>query len=445
MITKNHRLINSTRVTLAVIFVGMLVLTYWTPRLYDDYRYYVETGGFSTIFADEFHQYMTWTGRSVAHVFLRFILRFPKLVFDIVNASGFTYLIYKMVSIARGHHKLSSIGTAGLLVWAFALLWMFTPTFAESFLWMSGAANYGLLMVIMLSFISIYHFNVVGNHELSLGVLGTVGLLILGVLAGWCNENTSGGTLLIVIGYILIAKFVQHQHIKAWMISGVVGNVIGLAFLVLAPGNARRATFFPKRNDLSLIWKLIDGMTRTFPSLNAHASILLVLATALLAYTIWQNGLGIQEMVSGLFFIGGLATILVLMIAPAGLYYSRSYFGGIFFIIVSLLISSVNLLDRQDSGTKLAMTLLVGYVGVNTFCLFFTGLSDIYQNYVSYNRQISSLVKQRDAGNQNPVVPGLRYQAQTPYAMTNMNSISKNVKDNVTTAGYWHVKTVRMK
>jgi hypothetical protein len=428
---------------LAAIFVVMLVLNYWTPLVYDDYRYHLETKGFATIFADEYHQWLTWTGRSVAHVILRFLLRFPKPVFDVVSAGAFTYLVFVVSKLARGTRQLSDLARAGLSLLVFGLIWVFTPEFAQVYFWMSGAANYALVMVIMLSYLLVFH-QAVMNPEQS-GWLKALGMFLLGILAGWCNENTSGGVVIIAVGYVLLACLYQHQKLQTWMISGLVGNVIGLAVMVSAPGNAIRAAHFPQRNNLSLLWKIIDGMTRTFPSIMTNGKLFMVIALGLLIFTIWQNGMRLQEWISTLFMLGGLATIVVLLVAPAGLYWSRSYFGGIFFIIVSIAISVMNLLDRVDATARLGITALSAYVAVVGAATFLSGISDSYQNHVSYSHQLTALIKQRTAGKQNVVVPTLSYTAQTPYAITDKNDMSTNAKSyrNKQTAAYWKVKSVR--
>ena len=442
MNNRTKKIFSGSIIVLACVFVIMLVLNYWTPLIYDDYRYHLETKGFSTILADEYHQWLTWTGRSVAHVILRFLLRFPKAVFDVVASGAFTYLVYVIAKVAKGKRKFTAWQQTLLYLFVFGLLWIFTPEFAEVYLWMSGAANYLLVMVIMVSYLLVFHQAIVHKRLYRWPV--AVGMLALGILAGWCNENTSGGVLLISLGYILLNCLYQHRRVQAWMVTGVVGNVIGLTVMVIAPGNAIRAAYFP-RHTLSSIWKIIDGMTKTFPSIMNHGQLFMVIAFALLIFSILQNGLRLEEWISGLFLIGGLATIVVLLIAPAGLYWSRSYFGGVFFIIVSIAVSTVNVLDHVDSSVRLGMAVLSAYVAVCTMGTFFAGVSDNYQNHVSYAHQLHSLIEQRDAGKKAVVVPTLTYTAKTPYAYTDKDDMSPHAENyrNKQTAAYWGVSSVR--
>lgn len=413
--------------------------------IYDDYRYHLETRGFLTIFSDEYHQWLTWTGRSVAHVILRFLLRFPLIVFDVVSAAAFTWLVTAVVKVSQGNRPLKNSTRGFMYLFVFGLLWVFTPAFSEVFFWMSGAANYELVMVIMMAFLLFYH-RAVTTERSSSKWSKVLLMFILGILAGWCNENTSGAVILIAAGYVGITYFVQHKKIQLWMLSGIIGNLIGLLIMVSAPGNAIRSTYF-SRSQLSLIWKVIDGMSWLFSSVQDKGAVLFIIAISLVIFTIWQNGLGINEMISSIFLLGGIAALIVLVISPTGLVWSRSFFGAIFFVIISISMSTINLLNTRDSANHLGAALLIAFVGFNSVCGFFSGVSDIYQNHTSYQRQLSSLLRQRDKGVKNAVVPELTYDAKTKYAYTARKDISPDMNSprNKQTAAYWGVKTVRIR
>ena len=91
-------------------------------------------------------------------------------------------------------------------------------------------------------------------------------MFALGILAGWCNENTSGGALLIVLGY-LGWQFYTKRKLSLWMFTGVAGNAIGLALMALAPGNKIRATYFA-RSTWSLPRKAMTGIITIFEQIK---------------------------------------------------------------------------------------------------------------------------------------------------------------------------------
>lgn len=67
-----------------------------------------------------------------------------------------------------------------------------------------GSCNYLFGAFIIIGFICLYRHHLNNDSEVDgykVSVLSAVMLFILGVLAGWCNENSSGGCLVIVALY----------------------------------------------------------------------------------------------------------------------------------------------------------------------------------------------------------------------------------------------------
>ena len=79
-------------IALAAIVLAALFLNILTVPTSDDLGYSI-SNGLIDILHREYVQYMTWTGRTVAHLFARFFLTMPKLVFDVANALMFAALI----------------------------------------------------------------------------------------------------------------------------------------------------------------------------------------------------------------------------------------------------------------------------------------------------------------------------------------------------------------
>lgn len=90
-ITKTKRKMG---IILMIIFIFMFIMNSMSPLVYDDYHYFVKTSSIKTIFTDEFHQYMNWTGRSLVHLIFRFFTKLPKPFFNVYNSLMFTVLVY---------------------------------------------------------------------------------------------------------------------------------------------------------------------------------------------------------------------------------------------------------------------------------------------------------------------------------------------------------------
>ncbi len=93
-------------------FVTILIYEMLTPMLMDDMSYgkqVQEAGNFFELFAQEHHQYMTWTGRSVAHFMLRMLMYIDmhtlggRVIFNIVAAVMFTVLSILIYLNANGN------------------------------------------------------------------------------------------------------------------------------------------------------------------------------------------------------------------------------------------------------------------------------------------------------------------------------------------------------
>lgn len=435
-------------IILAIIFIFMLILNSMSPLVYDDYHYFVQTSSIKTIFLDEYHQYMSWTGRSVVHLIFRFFTKLPKPFFNIYNSLMFTILVYQCIYFASVYKEKFKKNLLIKTFVIFALFWLFSPNYNQVFLWMAGSINYLTAIVIMLSFILIYHRAIIDNQVVKKAKKNNywkiISVFFLGIAAGWCNENTSAGTFLIILGYILTYAFLKKRKIEVWMFSGLLGTIIGFLFMVLAPGNSVRSAYFA-RNDLSLIWKIIDAIPIISKGLQANAVFPITIALALIIYSFWDAKITAEKLIKVLFFVGGIATILVLAISPTAVGWSRSYFGGMVFIFISLLIGFCEVLDNKKTNNLMLASIILGYLMTMFLCSFFLGISDIYVNYVAYNKQYQAIREQKNNGKKDIVVPSLEDNLKTQYPVRNTNDITadKNNQRNKNVAAYWGVKSIR--
>ncbi|SFU66791.1 DUF3329 domain-containing protein [Butyrivibrio sp. INlla21] len=221
-------------------FVSVTIFSFLTPAMCDDIIYgdtVAEANNFFDIFVQEYEHYMGHSGRSVAHIMLRIFLYIgSKAFFNIVAGIVFaiqTLLIYANID----NRKKYDIGMYSLVV---LFLWFFDPTMSNSVFWETGACNYLFTSTIMLAFITIYRKK--ARSGAAEKPITAVRMFVLGLLSGWCNENTSGGVILflLILLYLKYRENKDFKFIKPWMITGLVGCITGLAFLVLAPGNGNR-------------------------------------------------------------------------------------------------------------------------------------------------------------------------------------------------------------
>ena len=125
------------------------------------------------------------------------------------------------------------------------------------------------------------------------------------------------------------------------MFTGVAGNTIGLALMALAPGNKIRATYFA-RSTWSLPRKLMTGIITIFEQMKEHLSLFLLILILLLVLYAYISQDKKRVYLSVVYFISGMATMLVLAISPAALDYGRSYYGAVLFLIIAFSMSLPN-------------------------------------------------------------------------------------------------------
>ena len=181
-------------VVMLVEFILIFILNLLVVTTSDDLGYQIHSG-LIDIFKREYVQYMTWTGRSVAHIIARIFLAMPKIIFDVCNSLCFvyfTYLIYLHVTKDKEKKHVS------LYIIICLLVFLCVPLFGQTVLWETGSCNYLWTTTIVLRFLLPYRLTADCKHNVVLMLLG-------GIIAGWTNENT-GGALILMILFILAYK-----------------------------------------------------------------------------------------------------------------------------------------------------------------------------------------------------------------------------------------------
>lgn len=126
-------------------------------------------------------------GRFVAHTGVMTAMQFPKVVFVLLG-----WLINVHVF---GKKRIR----VAYLALTYALMWFALPDYGTTILWLSGAFNYLWVALIYLTFLLPYRFNYQAKHPR----LMTIGMVILGFLAGGTNENTAPLTVFIAFAFTL--------------------------------------------------------------------------------------------------------------------------------------------------------------------------------------------------------------------------------------------------
>ena len=134
-------------------FLAILIYNFLTPLMSDDLLFdeslYRSIGD---IFREEYHQYMTWNGRSVLQIILKIFSLLPKWVFNICNSLCFVYTCLLIYWNINGRKQYDCL----LYILIQLCMWNFSVDFDQTVLWLGGACNYLWGIMIILSFITLY-------------------------------------------------------------------------------------------------------------------------------------------------------------------------------------------------------------------------------------------------------------------------------------------------
>ena len=443
------------RLTVLAAFVLIFIFNVLTPMMTDDLFYsktVSEASSIGDLFAQEYTQYMTWTGRSVCHMILRFFLLTDKMVFNVANSVVFvllTLLIYWNVD-----HRKKYDTPVYLLV--NLLIWMFGVVFRQTVLWETGACNYLWGAVIIMCFVTLYRFGLRREKEAAQTggvkhpVLWAVFLPVLGVLAGWCNENSSGGGLLMVLlclGFYLydrrkgngslafekeaaaVGKKERHA-IKPWMITGLLGNLAGLAIMVLAPGNAIRSQAQPEEEHSGLLGYMARFQKITL-AVRENFLLLLIIGILLFIIVYYQKkswkALWAYSRNGFLWAFVFLATCYALVLTPEP--QARAYFGAGVFLTVSVVQFFVDVSEKE----VIFASLKTGMISVMLLIMFFTYMdsgANLSRIYREYNERDVYLTQKSEEGVTDVTVPMLRPDFETKYS----DGYNSDIQED---PGYW--------
>ena len=217
-------------------FIFIFILNALTPYGYDDYSYKNVIGenrsleSFSDIISSQVNHWYTWGGRSVAHFIAQFFLLFEtKLPFNFCNSIMYLLLIWLITNLSRVNEAEDILVKDYIFI--FILSWFAFAKWGETFLWLIGSCNYLWTTVFILLYI--YYVQRFNNKGIPKSVL----IFLLGILAGWSNENAGAGIVTFSILNIFYQKFIKKNQIKTSLIVGLLGTIIGFVMMIIAPGN----------------------------------------------------------------------------------------------------------------------------------------------------------------------------------------------------------------
>lgn len=238
------KLLNEKNIILFIIFISMLSLNYLYPYISDDYTYMYKYDNFerikniSDIFFSMKDHYFLWGGRVLAHSLASVFLLIPKNIFNICNSIMYTIFIYMIYLIGRRNNK----DNYNYLFIIHLLIWFINISFGEVTLWLTGSCNYLWTSVIILLFLYLFHkenknviiFSILGilagmcNENFSLSIIFVCILFVI-FNKNYRNKNNYIGIIFLIIGYLFLF-LAPSNFIRA---SAGVNNIITITQKIL--------------------------------------------------------------------------------------------------------------------------------------------------------------------------------------------------------------------
>ncbi|MDR2546861.1 MAG: DUF6056 family protein [Lachnospiraceae bacterium] len=410
--------------SLVLAFVMIFFYIYFTPYLSDDIHVLVHMRDVKS-----FHDFVSFVyneninnPRIFGHLFVAIFVSIPKAVFNIINSLVFVLLVFLIYdNVTLGLNKKQNSFFFLLTLFFF---WRYAVAFGDTILWLSGAANYMWLMTIILGFTSLAR-RLLAEEQPRRNPLIYVIFAIMGIAAGWCNENTSGGLILLIVIFVLLQmiKNIAAKQ-KVWslpMIIAPLSTMIGFILMVLMMMFYTTAAF--RLEDMSAK-EGYTGVTRFFYRIyyclmtmhELFFELLIVFAVLTIFLIVRQKKLSEACRSVFPFFIAGIATCFALaLIAPT---MPRAYFGGGVFLVIACLRSLVLVFGniKEESMARALAYSVFAILGIWLFFDYSSNLVNLARIEREENERVAIIKEAKENNLDIAIVPQLRPQFATRYS-----------------------------
>lgn len=402
-----------------ISFLAVYIYNCLTPIMSDELLFDKDLyHSFYDIIRAEYENYMTWNGRTVVQFIMRCFLLTPKWFFNIMNSLCFVLLMLLIYWNIEGRKKYDFVifGLINLIVWQFGV------SFGETILWESGACNYLWGSVIILGFVTYYRYKLSQADAVKHGGILAVAMFFFGLLGGWCNENTSGGGLLLVL-FFLGSRYYKNRKVKGWMLTGAAGMLAGLGFMVLAPGNRIRSIAVEEGEEHQGILALVGRFLKINQAVRQYLLILLAIMIIIIVYLVLK-GRAVKCLTNSIVFaIVSIATAYALIMTTPPM--DRAYFGaGIFMTIACVqAIAYIPLEEKGLCAWKYGGMIVLCIYMFFVYCAEGANLARILREV---HERESYILEQTAQGNYDLTVPMLRPQFETKYSFMYQNDVDED-------------------
>lgn len=432
-------------IILLSVFIIMFVWNLTTPLWLDDlYSKSNHVDILGMIQASK-NDYFTWNGRVFGQFFMRFLAALNGWRAAFLNAGAFTLYIFLIVRLSL-NKKSRDIGYMRYII-AICLVILFIPVFGQVFLWRAGAGNY--LWPLTLNLLLVY-IVIIKDELLKFNIIGLIITLPVAFVAGWSNENTSGGTILMLIIFLMIDYF-ENKKINVRKVVVLCVTLCGYIFLLLSPSSKIRiiAQYGEQYYNTPMLIRTIKGIA-TLSNVLLNQYVVLIIVTVIVCMLSYQKNLvdKNQYLIGWIFIFSGIATIYALSLgSEIGQDGGRSFFGAITYIIIGLLChipnwSGFTRITDNNVIFRIGVVLLVIFASLNIFI----GIVDSYRTNMAIQKRYEFIEKKIEHGKKLVYVDPLSYTGSTKYSITygNAGDVNPDNPDLFPNMGYTYAYKIKV-
>lgn len=397
--------------TLLISISTILYLNHKIPLIGDDFVYsfiYLSTDrvtSLSDILISQQIHYQVWGGRSIVHFIDQALLLINNpLTIDILNSIAFVGLILCMQLHITGRLKFS----IKLYTLLYTLMWLTQPAFAETTLWITGSANYLWGTLIILTYILPYRLYKNKQVPTIKSILSAILMFLIGIAAGWTNENTAAAMIVIIALFLYYYKR-NNWIIKPWTYCGLIGATIGYIAMIIAPGNLARAE--GTSNSLFMaVYRLLTH-TQTFVDYLGVVN----LGTIIL-YILYNRFAKKKKRttlhLAFIYLIGVFISIYIMVMSPS--FPARAWFGTIVLNIIVLGIFFHNLKAKEQFVYNIKNS-IVAFCVISFSFAFYEACKDVNEIDKIWKDRMIAIETSKSNG--DSIIVFDEYQAKTKYGL----------------------------
>lgn len=405
------KIIFAWTIAVSLCFFIIFFLNILTPMIADDFGYLLIFDGvfqtkvtsISDVFLSQKEHYFLWGGRSVVHFIAQSLLLLPPIIIDTLNTIVYMIYVLLIYFLIKGRKS----NNIGLFILINLAVWFLQPAFGDTILWITGSANYLWGMVLVLLFILPYRFYEGNINNKLVIILKTSLLFFYGIIAGWTNENTAAGMIVIAILFLLYFRS-NDWKIPFWGISGILGSIIGYLIMILAPGNLNRAGEAVTSDWLVFAYRLFHH-TQDF-IVNCGCLNLLGFIIIILFWHYTKRNKGNILSLFFIFFIGVLVGVYSMVLSPS--FPPRAWFGVITYNIIAIGILLYNLNYNNKFLKQIYYAIILAGMIAFPFS-FYSAYKDVYSIHSVFKQRSILVSEAKDKG--LPYCEVERYSAKTKF------------------------------